>query len=148
MIKKLEKKDVGAVEEFFLAVAGDPETVVKFHPHPFDHQTAEKIANYNGRDMYFGTFVDNQMLAYGMLRFSDGYPDPSLGIVVRPGKQGLGLGSEMMDYMIVSAKESGSSSISLFVYKTNSAAHLYKRKGFVLSQSKREDGEWKGTLKL
>jgi ribosomal protein S18 acetylase RimI-like enzyme len=148
MIRRLGPQDIEKIEEFFSMLENDPETTSKFHPHIFDKKNAKLIANYEGRDLYFGTFNDDKMLAYGMLRFSVDYPDPSLGIAVRPGQQGHGLGGEMIDYMIASAKESGSPSISLFVYKKNPATHLYERKGFVLSQSKRNNDEWRGVLKF
>jgi len=137
-----------ALEEFFTAITQDADTNTKFHPHPFDKKNAELVANHNGRDLYFGMFDENLMTAYGMLRFSKDYPDPSLGIAVRPGRQGQGLGSQMMDHLILAAKEAGAPSITLFVYKSNPAYRLYERKGFILLQSERETEEWKGILKF
>jgi len=56
---------------------------------------------------------------------------PSIGICVRNGYQGRGLGREFMNYLITEAKKMEKKGLRLNVYKDNERAYsLYKKLGF------------------
>ena len=56
-----------------------------FHPHPFNKKKAEELVNYKGNDLYFLQTSENIICGYGMLRgWDEGYPVPSLGIIIHP----------------------------------------------------------------
>ena len=116
------------------------------HPHPFTPEHALTIAHYSGRDYYAAMLIDDEMVAYGMLRgWDEGFEIPSLGIVVGASHRGLGLGRGMMEYLHAVARDRGALTIRLKVYKSNAvAAQLYRRMGYVLSDH--NEREWLGVF--
>lgn len=147
-IVRIGPEHVKILADFFKAMGNDEDTVKKFHPHAFNAATAKLIANYSGQEVYLAEIKDNAIVSYGLLRWSEDYPDPSLGIGVRPDFQNQGHGSKMMDALIEAACTIGAPYITLHVYKWNKSCHLYERKGFVLEQAKRDPEELKGVLVL
>jgi ribosomal protein S18 acetylase RimI-like enzyme len=134
--------------ELFAVLAEDGETLAKFSPHPFTEDEARRIACNEGRNLYFGTLDGGELVAYGMLRYTDGYPDPSLALVVRPDRRNKGLGSEMLRRLIKVAQEGGAPYVTLHVNKNNPALNLYQRIGFSLDQSPRRPDELRGVLRF
>jgi len=55
---------------------------------------------------------------------------PELSIAVVPSKRGSGLGSDLLNALLVRAGADGYHAISLSVEKDNPAIHLYERHGF------------------
>jgi ribosomal protein S18 acetylase RimI-like enzyme len=55
---------------------------------------------------------------------------PELSIAIVPSRRGSGLGSELLDALMLRAREDGYESISLSVEKDNPAVALYERHGF------------------
>ena len=53
---------------------------------------------------------------------------PSLAISVKKEYRGLGIGTKLMETMLVSVKHHGYQSVSLSVQKANPAVHLYQRR--------------------
>ena len=137
-----------AVRRFFASLTLDAEAMATFHPHPFTAERALTIAHYSGRDYYAAMLIDDEMVAYGMLRgWDEGFEIPSLGIVVSASHRGLGLGRGMMDYLHAVARDRGALTIRLKVYKTNAAAaQLYRRMGYVLSDH--NEREWLGIFDM
>jgi ribosomal protein S18 acetylase RimI-like enzyme len=137
-----------AVGRFFASLSVDAEAMATFHPHPFTPEQASIIAHYGGRDYYAAMLIGVEMAAYGMLRgWDEGFEIPSLGIVVGASHRGLGLGRGMMDYLHAVARDRGTRTIRLKVYKTNAvAARLYRRMGYVLSEH--NEREWLGILDM
>ena len=137
-----------ALQRFFASLALDADAMRAFHPHPFTPEYALTIAHYSGRDYYAGMLIDDEMVAYGMLRgWDEGFEIPSLGIVVDKSHRGLGFGRGLMDHLHAVALDRGAMTIRLKVYKTNSvAAELYRRMGYVLSDQ--NEREWLGIFDL
>ncbi len=137
-----------ALRRFFASLALDAESLASFHPHPFTPEHASTIAHYSGGDYYAAMLLDDEMVAYGMLRgWDEGFAIPSLGIVVIASHRGLGLGRGMMDHLHAVARDRGATTIRLKVYKNNaSAAQLYRRIGYVLSDH--NEREWLGIFDM
>jgi ribosomal-protein-alanine N-acetyltransferase len=119
-----------------------------FHPHPFDKLKAEELGHYKGNDLYFLQTREGQLLGYGMLRgWDEGFPTPSLGIMIHPDHRGEGLGEQFMDFLHEQAEQKGAKKIRLKVYPENKGAiALYKKKGYVFFDVK--DGQLPGYVKL
>jgi ribosomal protein S18 acetylase RimI-like enzyme len=136
-----------ALAEFFATLkrVGTDQT---FHPHPLDAAEAHRRASYAGRDEYHLATQRGSVVAYGMLRgWDDGYDVPSLGIVVHPAWQGLGIGRRMMEHLHDVARTRGVLRIRLKVYPGNEAAiRLYKSVGYGFAGD--EDGQRVGVVVL
>ena len=104
----------------------------RFHPHPFTHEEADRIARYPGRDLYAVLEADGRFVAYGMLRgWDEGYAVPSLGIAVRPDAQGRGYGRRMMAWLAAEARSRGADRVRLRVHPENTPARrLYESTGY------------------
>ena len=107
-----------------------------FHPHPFNQATAEKIANYSGKDLYFLQIFNKDVSGYGMLRgWDEGFINPSLGIIIHPLFRGKGLGLNFMNFLHEQSRIKKASKVRLKVYSGNSAAvKLYKNMGYRFSR--------------
>lgn len=64
---------------------------------------------------------------------------PSLAISVKKEYRGLGIGTKLMETMLVSVKHHGYQSVSLSVQKANPAVHLYQRLGFQIIKENEEE---------
>jgi len=104
-----------------------------FHPHPFDTESARRIARYQGKDLYCAARDEHGLLAYGMLRgWDEGYDVPSLGLYVSGPVRGAGIGSLMMVYLHAAARLRGCRSVRLTVNADNAFARsLYEKCGYV-----------------
>jgi ribosomal protein S18 acetylase RimI-like enzyme len=58
---------------------------------------------------------------------------PELSIAVVPSQRGRGLGKELMDALLVHAREAGYAQVSLSVEKGSPAVGFYEREGFALA---------------
>ncbi len=120
----------GAVGNLFEKLHGNPH----FHPHPFTAEEAGKIASrsQNAKDVYVVAFVDNEAVAYGMLRgWDEGYEIPRLGIAVSPNYRGLGFARPMMEVLHLYARLRGAEQVELQVYPNNVVAKkLYESMGY------------------
>jgi ribosomal-protein-alanine N-acetyltransferase len=135
MIRPVEAGDASALLVLFSVLADDPH----FTPHPFDAEAAERIAGYQGRDVYLVTVKDGSAIAYGMLRgWDEGYAVPSLGIAVRPDERGRGHGRAMMLALHEAARLRGANRVRLRVHPQNAIARqLYAALGYVESGTDR-----------
>ena len=64
---------------------------------------------------------------------------PSLAISVKKEYRGLGIGTKLMETMLVSVKHHGYQSVSLSVQKANPAVHLYQQLGFQIIKENEEE---------
>lgn len=105
-----------------------------FHPHPLTADEARRISAYDGADLYYVAKAGSEVLAYGMLRgWDSGFDTPSLGIAVRPGQRGSGLGHAFMLFLHAAARARGAPRIRLKVYPDNlSALRLYTGLGYTV----------------
>lgn len=129
--RQLDPSDEIVLGSFFEAVSRDP-TALRFRPHPFTVAQAKIVANYSGRDAYFGAWADGKLCGYGMLRGWDaGHAIPSLGIYVAPSARGTGLSGELMGAMHTAAREAGAERVRLRVAPDNAPARrLYEKCGY------------------
>lgn len=106
---------------------------VFFSPHAVDADSIEKIAGYDGKDLYYLLIEQNQILGYGLLRgWDEGYAVPSLGIAIHPSARGQRLGKVLMDMLHVLAARRGADRVRLRVRTNNEKAlNLYKMLGYV-----------------
>lgn len=129
-IRQLNKDDKEIFWKYFQALS--EKTKDTFHPHDFDRETAEKICEgkLGGSWIKFIALEEDKIIGYFF--FSDPENDfPSIGICVRDGYQGRGLGKKFMNYLINEAKRMEKKGLRLNVYKDNEKAYsLYKKLGF------------------
>ena len=95
-------------------------------------EQAQKIADYQGRDLYLGLFENDVLIGYGMLRGWDAnYKIPSLGIYLAPVARGRGLSKKLMTELHNAARAQNAPSVRLKVYPHNiTAVNLYKSMGY------------------
>lgn len=107
-----------------------------FHPHPLTAEYALRIADYEGRDLYYVLIDDAIALGYGMLRgWDEGFDVPSLGIAIAPEGRGTGLGRLFMAFLHECARRRGSTRIRLTVVEGNQAGRrLFTESGYILGE--------------
>lgn len=120
-----------------------------FHPHPFDAEHAHRLAHDRGLDLYYVLVEGDHILGYGMLRgWAAGYDIPSLGLILDPAVQGLGLGETFMRLLHHAAARRGAMRIRLKVYPENTPAlRLYQKLGYEF-KGEVEAGQLVGFLDL
>lgn len=119
-----------------------------FHPHPFTREEAGRRCRHSGKDLYYAMLDGDEILGYGILRgWDEGFEVPSLGIALRPGVQGKGLGRFFMNFLHAAARWNGAKRIRLKVYPGNTAAvKLYESLGYRYSET--SEGQLVGFLEL
>lgn len=146
-IRRVDQTLAPSLGNFFRALreAGDD---VFFFPHPLDKSESQKIADYQGKDVYLVLIRGGLVLGYGMLRgWDEGYAIPSLGIAVHPSHRGAGLGELLMRHLHVEAWMRGATTIRLKVAPSNrKAVHLYQKLGYQFPGT--EKGQLIGFLDL
>ena len=150
-IRQLRSHDAQALGVLFDELRDDPASV-HFHPHPFTHDAALRIAERRGirRDAYFGAFLDGRLIGYGMLRgWDEGYDIPSFGVAVRVHNRGMGIGRRLLRHAISIARRRRAPSVMLKVHPANANAKvLYETEGFIFDPTPLEGGQIKGFLTL
>ena len=149
-IRQLRADDAHALGELLEELRTDPASA-HFHPHPFTHDAARRIAGRDGirRDTYFGAFEDDgNLTGYGMLRgWDEGYEVPSFGVAVGVAHRGSGLGRRLLRHAIAIARRRGAPSVMLKVHPANpNARRLYESEGFIFDPTPLEGGQIKGLL--
>ena len=144
-LKKVGPELVEQLGHFFERNSADP----YFHPHPLTFCEAARICTYIGPDIYIVAVAQDVVLAYGMLRgWEEGYPVPSLGIIIAPEARRTGLALLVMQYLHHNARLRGASMIRLKVYPANVAAvSLYRKIGYRFDSSA-DDGQLIGFFDL
>lgn len=123
------------LQQFFQDMKENGDDVF-FSPHPADDDSIRRIADLNGKDLYYLLVEDGRVLGYGMLRgWDEGYQIPSLGLAIHPLVRGAGLGKIFMNFLHVLAFRKGASTVRLRVHKNNDkAVGLYKTLGYVFEE--------------
>lgn len=137
-----------ALAEFFERMHADGTGDV-FHPHALTREAASERAAYVGKDLYYVTTSDSDIIGYGMLRgWDQGHDIPSLGVMVRSDFRGKGLGRLLMNFLHVSAALRGARQIFLHVEERNEVAiKLYRSLGYRIMRE-RDHAELVGRLSL
>lgn len=129
-IRPLAGADAAALAAFLAALSVQDRAL--FHPHGFDAETARRICEAPGRDVFLGGFQAGGLAAYGLLRgWQEGFAVPRIGLATHPDHRGQGWGAAMIDALHRVAAERGASRTELKVDAGNAAAlHLYRAKGY------------------
>ncbi len=129
--RKVDPSLAGPLAVFFAQLREQGDELV-FHPHPLSDREAERIANYNGNDLYYVLVHGARVLAYGMLRgWDQGFQVPSLGVAVLPSLRGQGVGGTLIRFLHLAARLRGARSIRLKVHTSNAVARrAYERLGY------------------
>jgi ribosomal protein S18 acetylase RimI-like enzyme len=129
--RRLEPSLAGAFGRFLLAL-GESGAGEHFHPHPLTAEEAQRLAAYDGQDLYYVISDGETILGYGMLRgWDEGFDVPSLGIAIHPSTQGSGLGRAFMYFLHAAARARAAKRIRLKVHRTNARAQrLYTDLGY------------------
>lgn len=95
-------------------------------------------------DICFLAEMDHEIVGAVWIRIMNDYghiddQTPSLAISVKKEYRGLGIGTKLMETMLVSVKHHGYQSVSLSVQKANPAVHLYQRLGFQIIKENEEE---------
>lgn len=121
----------------FFEEINTPQYTEKFSPHPFNHEHADLICDYRGRDLYYSVLLNGErIIGYCMLRgWDDGYEIPSLGLCMLKEYEGFGVGRAMMNFLEAVSRIRGCSQVMLKVRKDNAAArNLYSSQGYVFNE--------------
>lgn len=95
-------------------------------------------------DICFLAEMDHDIVGAVWIRIMNDYghiddQTPSLAISVKKEYRGLGIGTKLMETMLVSVKHHGYQSVSLSVQKANPAVHLYQQLGFQIIKENEEE---------
>lgn len=95
-------------------------------------------------DICFLAEMDHEIVGAVWIRIMNDYghiddQTPSLAISVKKEYRGLGIGTKLMETMLVSVKHHEYQSVSLSVQKANPAVHLYQRLGFQIIKENEEE---------
>jgi [ribosomal protein S18]-alanine N-acetyltransferase len=146
-LRLVRPEDKGSLFDLFRIIReqGDDE---HFHPHPFNRETAVKISNYNGKDLYYVLADQGQVFGYGMLRgWDEGFEVPSLAICIKNEFRGMGYGRVFVSFLHSAAKLRKASRVRLKVYKNNiRAKKLYSELGYTFVSE--ENGQLVGFKEL
>ena len=120
-----------ALADFFLSICNDGDNK-NFHPHPLTPEEANRLCQYDGKDLYYLLTEGQRVLGYGILRgWDEDYDIPSLGIAIRSSDRGCGLAKLLMKYLHTAARRNGAKKVILKVNKDNLAArNLYEKLGY------------------
>ena len=130
-VRLIRPDDADRLYEFFTSLS--ERTRRWFCPHPFDLDTARRVASESGdpeKAVFLALDGDGRVVGYCFLHgLSRDYP--SLGICVRDDVQNSGLGKALMRHLEMFAREAGRRGIELTVFKDNPRAqHLYRKMGY------------------
>lgn len=104
-----------------------------FIPFSFDLESINAILKEIKKDMFFGFFINNNLVGFHMLRGWDaGYEIPSYGVFISYKYSGLGLGKISLQHAISICHLNKTNKIMLKVHPENLIAKkLYELSGFV-----------------
>ena len=129
-VRRLVAGDTRKLQQFDRDLS--EETRHLFPPHAYDDETvAEYIRrNERGDDVIYVAEHDDRIVAYCFLWYAK-RPTCLLGIGITDAFQGVGLGGQLMEVLIESAREAGSEAIELTTAPENARAFaLYLKCGF------------------
>lgn len=151
VIRPLEPDDGDALGDLLVQLGGDPDAA-HFHPYPMTRAQAHLIAegSPSRRDLYFGAFIEGQLVGYGQLRgWDEGYAIPAFGVAVARGYRGQGIGRALLRHAIELAHARDCQTMMLKVHSANASARtLYQSEGFRFALLPDESGQIRGTLDL
>jgi len=138
-IRPLREDDEDILFQFFRSLS--EKTVYYFEPHPFDRNTAKRLASEASTDKstirFLATIREDsgeKAVGYAFLWKLD-RDLPSIGIGVADDYQGRGLGKVLMQALLAKAREIGKKRLRLSVCEANEAAiSLYRKMGFTLDE--------------
>ena len=128
-VKELSSLDESLVNEFFDAMGGESRAL--FNRREYNRKRALRYCKSPDKTQkYYAFLLEGKMAA--MLFFLDFHTMmPELGIAVRDGLSGQGLGGEVMRYAIDEARKEGAGAIELTTHAANIRAQaLYEKHGF------------------
>lgn len=137
-IRTIEEKDYSILEDFLYEAIYIPEGV--------DAPPRDIIKNPE-LQMYIADFgkqkddkgvvaeADNKIVGAAWVRIMDDYGHidnntPSLAISLLKEYRGMGIGTDLLNCLLMNLKNSGYSDVSLAVQKANYALKMYKKAGF------------------
>lgn|GEM_PF-2007899 len=127
----LTEHDTNLFAEFLTSLS--EKTVYYFHPHPMDYENAAKFIVRIGCGEFTGFAAvlpgpPEKLLGYVYI---SNEPVSRLGLCVRDGYQGQGIGKELMRWAVDYCRTHARKGICLEVFKDNPRAiHLYEKFGF------------------
>jgi len=128
-IRKLNKEDAEALEEFFASLSPSTIRLFSFHPLPPDY-----AFHFTQRDdiTCFTATIDGRIVGYVWWE-PNSSPMPTLGICVQDEYQGNGIGKALLGRLIEEARRLNKRGLRLTVIKENKIAiSLYLGAGFKL----------------
>jgi len=152
-IRPLTPADVDLLYRCFQGFS--PETRRLFAPHPFSYEVAEDLCSSVDVDTSALRFIVHEErrpsmpLGYGLL-FHWSQEVPTLGIGLVDTAAGLGLGRQVMLFLLKRAREAGRPGVRLTVMERNARARrLYESLGFCYYNGRSWDSNGNGwSLKM
>lgn len=133
-VRRVAQGDAGLLFCFFESLSAASRS--SFRPHPFDRETAERIAGEELNDpdirRYLAVARGEEATAAGYAFFWNWTTErPSIGIAVGDAYQGRGVGGRLMRFLIEEARRQGKKGLELTTDKANTRGQqLYLKCGF------------------
>ena len=129
-VRRLVQGDREKLQQFDRGLS--EETRFLFPPHAYDNETVDEYIRRNerGDDIIYVAEHDGEIVAYFFLWYAS-RPTCLLGIGITDAFQGVGLGRQLMEILIESARHNGCDAIELTTAPENDrASALYEKCGF------------------
>jgi hypothetical protein len=118
-----------------------PEYVRFFYAFGFDEAAIEAVLSRLKRDLFFGIFSDDLLVAIFMLRGWDaGYEVPSFGVLVDQKQRGYGYLQISLEVAKVVARISGASQLMAKIHPENMSQRGARRLGFLQTGTEVDTG--------
>ena len=118
LIRNLEKKDFSDLTRFFKE-NDIPEITVFFDPFPLTEESAYHLTHLDRKNRYYVLSGEGKIQGLAMLRWWEGYKDPTGGIIIGRTFWGKGLGRRMYTHIFEQAKKLGCKGIVASAHLTN-----------------------------
>lgn len=142
MVRKIEKNEIGLLNDFLYEAIYIPEGVAApSRDIIYDPELQVYVEDFENRggDICYVAEIDGKIIGAAWVRIMNDYGHiedgvPLWAISLYKEYRGRGIGTKLMKSVLNELKEQGYDRTSLSVQKANPAWHLYKRLGFTVAE--------------
>lgn len=122
LLRALCPEDEPALSALF--TANDSPAVTRwFDPFPLTRATAGKLTRHSGRDLYWGVWANDEMVAFAMVRgWDEGHEHRAYGYLVDHRHRRRGIGTAMTTLVVEELLRRGESEVRARVHDDNEAS--------------------------
>jgi RimJ/RimL family protein N-acetyltransferase len=104
-LRPLQPRDERPLAGLF-AASDRPDVTRWFDPFPLTAETARTLTGYQGRDLYWGVWSADNLIAFAMVRGWDGgHPQPVYGCLVDPRRHSHGIGTDVTKLVVADLRD-------------------------------------------